>query len=153
LKSWKTSSSSSSSLESRAKTMKTRDGERETRSLNTRVISLGQNHGKIDATKAQGGAAAASYSSSLALREERRRRARPRDRADELTGPAALSPNLVHPSPAAAEPPSSEPDFRASLGWRPRACPSFFLKSCPLDAFGNCLFLGHSFSFLFRFLG
>ncbi len=44
------------------------------------------------------------------------------------TGPAALSPNLVHPSPAVAEPPSSEPDCRASLGWRPRAFPSFRKK-------------------------
>ncbi|CAM6013393.1 unnamed protein product [Sphagnum balticum] len=60
--------------------MKIRDGERETRSLNTRVISLGQNHGKIETTKARGAAAAAAAASdrsSLALREERRRRARP----------------------------------------------------------------------------
>jgi hypothetical protein len=36
--------------------MQIRDGEIETWSLNTRVISLGQNHGKIDATKARGAA-------------------------------------------------------------------------------------------------
>ncbi|CAK9860157.1 unnamed protein product [Sphagnum jensenii] len=84
--------------------MKIRDGERETRSLNTRVISLGQNHWKIDATKARGAAAAGSDHSSLALREERRRRTRPGDRAGDLTGPAALYPNLVQPSPAASEP-------------------------------------------------
>jgi hypothetical protein len=107
--------------------MKIRDGERENRSLNIRVISFGQNHGKIDTTEARGAAAAAAASdrSSLALREERQRRARPRDRAGDLTGPAALSPNLVRPSPAVAEPLSSEPDSRASLGWRPRAFPSF----------------------------
>jgi hypothetical protein len=112
--------------------MQIRDGEIETWSLNTRVISLGQNHGKIDATKARGAAAAGSDRSSLALREERRRRARPRDRAGDLTGPAALSPNLVHPWRAAAEPPSSEPDCRASLGWRPRAFPSFKKKKLPV---------------------
>ncbi len=114
--------------------MKIRDGERKTRSLNTRVISLGQNHGKIDATKARRAAGAAgSDRSTLALREERRRRARPRDRIGDLTGPAALSPNLAHPSPAAAEPPPSEPDCRASLGWRPRrAFPSFIKKGLPV---------------------
>ncbi len=134
--------------------MKIRDGERETRSLNTRVISLGQNHGKIDATKARGAAAAGSDRSSLALREERRRITRPRDRAGDLTGPAALSPNLVHRSPAASEPPSSEPDCRASLGWRPRAFPSFKkIKAARLMLLDIAYFWVILFSFLFLFLG
>jgi hypothetical protein len=133
--------------------MKIRDGEWENRSLNTRVISLGENDGKMDATKAWGAAAAGSDRSSLALREERRRRARPRDGASELTGPAALSPNLVHPSPAAAEPPSSKPDCRASLGWRPRAFPCFKKKKLPVGCFWKLVISGSFFFFSFSFFG